>query len=584
MGREPVQAAEEPLIPTSRAPDDPGDGRFLSAVLENLSDALVACDADGTLTLFNPAARRLHGLPAQPVPPELWPQYYDLYAADGSTRLRAEDVPLRRALAGAVVRDEEMVVRPAGRPPRTLLASGQQLRDAEGRLQGAVVVMHDITELRAAEQLRTDQARLEQQRIAAEAGVARLQALNTAAVAVNREQTVDGVLQAITEQAAVVVGAAQAVTSLTRSEDWSQAITAVVMDDEYAAWTGYAEPPDGSGIYSLVCETNRALRLSQDELEAHPRWRGFGRHAADHPPMRGWLAAPLVRRDGRNLGLVQLSDKRAADGAAAEFDAADEALLVQLAQLASLALEKAVEYEREHEVAVELQRSLLPQSLPEVPGLSAHVLYAPGRGEPDLAVGGDFYDLFPAGDDVVALALGDVVGHGLRSASLMGQVRSALRGIAVQEHDPVRVVAALDRVVASLAEDAMATLAYATLHVPTGRLELVLAGHPPPMVLAAGGVARLEVAPGLPLGALPGHPYASAVVHLPPGATLLMYSDGLVEQRSRALGEGLAALERHLEASDRGLPDLCEHLLERLTGGANDDDVALLAVRRDAPA
>ncbi len=133
------------------------------------------------------------------------------------------------------------------------------------------------------------------------------------------------------------MGAHQGVVSLTRGPDWSQAINAVSLTDKYAAWTDYAEMPGGAGIYAWLCEENRPVRFTHRELEAHPRWHGFGAHAKDHPPMRGWLAAPLVGRDGRNLGLIQLSDKE--DGG--EFDEADEAMLVQLAQLASAAVEQA---------------------------------------------------------------------------------------------------------------------------------------------------------------------------------------------------------------------------------------------------
>lgn len=300
--------------------------------------------------------------------------------------------------------------------------------------------------------------------------------------------------------------------------------------------------------------------------------------------MRGWLAAPLIRRDGSNLGLIQLSAKHGidADGRPAEFDDQDEALLVQLAQLASLALEKAVAYDREHQVAVALQRSLLPQTLPTMDGLSAHVEYVPGRGEADLSVGGDFYDVFEVDDDCVALVLGDVVGHGLRSASLMGQIRSGLRGLAMQQADPAIVVSALDKLVATLGDEAMATLAYATLHLPTGRLRLVLAGHPPPMLRREGHVSQIAAEPGLPLGAFPGSGYTPIDVQLDPDVTLLFYSDGLVEHRHRPVFEGIAQLEHSLGAGPQDLAALCGHLLNDLTAGSNDDDVALLAVTRTA--
>jgi PAS domain S-box-containing protein len=133
-----------------------------------------------------------------------------------------------------------------------------------------------------------------------------------------------------------ILGAHQAVVSLTSGEGMSQAINAVSLSDKYAAYAGYARPTDGSGIYAEVCRSNRPMRLTQSQLETHPAWRGFGAHAAEHPPMRGWLAAPLVDRQGKNIGLIQVSDKH--EG---EFTEEDEAVLVQLASIAANGFENA---------------------------------------------------------------------------------------------------------------------------------------------------------------------------------------------------------------------------------------------------
>jgi PAS domain S-box-containing protein len=166
--------------------------------------------------------------------------------------------------------------------------------------------------------------------------VEQLQELAQAALAIHSARSVDEMLGVITERARALIGAHQAVSSLTVGNDWAQAINAMSLSDRNAAWRDYDAAPDGSGIYRLVAETNRPMRLTQQELEAHPHWRGFGAHAGDHPPLRGWLAAPLVARDGGNLGVMRLSDKF--DG---EFTEADEAILVQLAHLAAVAVENA---------------------------------------------------------------------------------------------------------------------------------------------------------------------------------------------------------------------------------------------------
>lgn len=163
-----------------------------------------------------------------------------------------------------------------------------------------------------------------------------LRNLAKAALAVTRATNLDETLREITHAARRIIGAHQGVVSLPGGTDWSQAINTVALTENYSAWQDYAELPDGSGIYAWVCEENTAVRFTQAELEAHPRWRAFSARSPHRPSMRGWLAAPLIGRDGSNLGLIQLSDKE--DGS--DFDAADEAMLVQLAQLASAAVEQ----------------------------------------------------------------------------------------------------------------------------------------------------------------------------------------------------------------------------------------------------
>lgn len=171
-----------------------------------------------------------------------------------------------------------------------------------------------------------------------------LQGLTTAALAINSALSIEEVLQVITKQAASIIGAHQSVTSMTINQNWAQAINAVYLSEKYAQWRNYDEPTDGAGIYACVCHTNRPMRMTQAELEAHPNWKGFGDAADQHPPMRGWLAAPLIGRDGHNIGLIQLSDKY--EG---EFTEADETILVQLAQMASVAVENARLYEAEQQ-------------------------------------------------------------------------------------------------------------------------------------------------------------------------------------------------------------------------------------------
>ncbi|HEY9604808.1 MAG TPA: PAS domain S-box protein [Allocoleopsis sp.] len=187
-----------------------------------------------------------------------------------------------------------------------------------------------------------------------------LSGLTNAALAINSALSIEDVLHVITEQARAIIGTHQSVTSLTLDQNWSQAITCVSLSDKYAAWRTYNEQPDGSGIYACVCQLNRPMRMTQAELEAHPRWKGFGTASGKHPPMRGWLAAPLIGREGRNIGLIQLSDKYSG-----EFTAEDEAIAVQLAQMASVAIETARLYEESEQARAWAETAVAALSVSE---------------------------------------------------------------------------------------------------------------------------------------------------------------------------------------------------------------------------
>lgn len=255
------------------------------------------------------------------------------------------------AAAGRELALQYRVVRPDG-TVREIAARGQVMVGPEGRRR-MVGVNVDITEQQRAQH--------------------QLRQLAAASLAINAAPTTAERLRLTTEHARTIIGAHQAVTSLTRGPDWSQAISAVSLSDKYAAWRDYDAPPDGSGIYAEVCRTNRPMRLTQPELEAHPLWRGFGREAGRHPPLRGWLAVPLVGRDGRNLGLIQLSDKY--EG---EFTEQDEAVLVQLAQLAAVALETAALYEAEQAARAEAEAAVRARD--EFLSIAAHELRTPVTG------------------------------------------------------------------------------------------------------------------------------------------------------------------------------------------------------------
>ncbi|MDT0613392.1 SpoIIE family protein phosphatase [Streptomyces sp. DSM 40712] len=265
------------------------------------------------------------------------------------------------------------------------------------------------------------------------------------------------------------------------------------------------------------------------------------------------------------------------------FTAADTALLEDIARRASLALENARLYQRQRQVAETMQRHLLPK-LPRSPGRRMAARYLPA---PDAShVGGDWYDAFTLTDGATALAVGDVVGHDLEAAAGMAQLRNMLRAYAVsQQKPPSKIVEWLDQATLHIAEVSMATLVFVRMSEQAdGRCELswTNAGHPPPLLVTREGEAcYLTDGHGILLGVTPGQfRRPDATAELPPGATLLLYTDGLIESPAHGLDEGLARLSRHAAALARyPLESFIDELLARARPPDNDDDVAMLAVR-----
>ncbi len=235
-------------------------------------------------------------------------------------------------------------------------------------------------------------------------------------------------------------------------------------------------------------------------------------------------------------------------------------------------------YQREHKIAETLQRSLLPERLPKIEGVQLAARYLPGaRG---AAIGGDWYDVLERPDGRVALVVGDVVGHGLRAAATMGQLRNAFRAYGLVESSPAEVVARINRLVMSGVEDAMATVVYLVLDRETGEVSYSSAGHPPPLVLTPDGPVFLEGGRSVPIGASDPAVFREASAVLPPGSSLLLYTDGLVERRDVGLEERLAQLADVAGAAADDLDALCERVIQLVLGdGDPGDDVALLAVR-----
>ena len=234
--------------------------------------------------------------------------------------------------------------------------------------------------------------------------------------------------------------------------------------------------------------------------------------------------------------------------------------------------------EREHRIAETLQRGLLPDRLPEVPGIGLAARYVPAGAE--MAVGGDWYDVVELPSGRIGLAIGDVAGHGPRAASTMGQLRMALRAYALEEPSPAEVVRRLDRLVSRLLMSEIVTLVYLVLDLDSGMVQFANAGHPPPLVVRAGDqISFLEDGLGPPLGCDdPGLP-AEARFRLVPGSTLLLFTDGLVERRGTSIDEGLQRLATVAMDCGQDIEAFCDQLLCSMVEDDTADDVALLVIR-----
>ena len=300
------------------------------------------------------------------------------------------------------------------------------------------------------------------------------------------------------------------------------------------------------------------------------------------------VCVPLRAR-GRTLGTVSVGTSGGYP-ARPGGDGVDLPLVEDVVARAALALDNARLFEQQREVAVTLQRSLLPRRLPRPPGVQLASRYLPGADGTE--VGGDFYDAVELPGGRLGLTVGDVMGRGVRAAAVMGQIRAALRGYALEGHAPDGVLHRVDALVEALEDGELVTAVHGVLDLAGGRLRLASAGHPAPVHLHAdGSVTAVRLEPGPPLGVGP-LPLQVVELDLAPGDAVLLFTDGLVEDRSMPVFEGVDALTAALRAdparwlapADRA-DAVCSAALRAMGRGPDhDDDIALLAVHRTLPA
>jgi PAS domain S-box-containing protein len=442
--------------------------------------------------------------------------------------------------------------------------------ERDGKIVEWVGASSDVTGQREAEEMR---GRLTEQLSAAALRTVRLQqATSMLAEAI----TVEQVVEVITEVGRSAIGAERSAVAMLDPERLRlRTINPAGLPDSPGSVAGDI-PLDLPSVMTAAILTRRPLLVESPEalrkfFEDQVNLDTFLQHTDE----RAWVGLPLLA-SGAPLGALRFSFTRPRKVADEE-----RVFLEALAGQCALALERASMFEREHTTAETLQRSLLPDRLPTIPGIILEASYLPVTR--NMEIGGDWYDAFRLPDGKLAVAAGDVMGKGLTAAAGMGRVRNALRALALTDPRPAAVLAGLDRLfIATELEEQVTTVAYLVLDPASGEGMAGSAGHLPLLLLSADGPPHLDDAmAGTPLGwASPRQQYA---FRLPPGSTAVLYSDGLVENRRRGLDVGLdelvavAAQAPAAAVEDPAL--LLDYLVERmLTGYEQDDDVTVLVV------
>ncbi|MFJ3864514.1 SpoIIE family protein phosphatase [Streptomyces nigra] len=531
------------------------------AVLHAVREGVVIVGDEGRLLLANDEAHRLLDLPDD---------------AEGRRVLDLGLAPETAELlhSGRMATDEVHLVKDR------LLAVNQRPTHLRGRPSGSVATVRDSTELRALSG-RAEEAR------------ERLDMLYDAGVGIGTSLDVTRTAEELAELAVPRFADYATVDLFDAVLDGGQPEPATLV--RRCALSGIREDaplyPVGREIQFVDSSPQaRALKGAQavvePRLDEAPGWRAqdlersvqvteFGIHSLIAVPLR---AGSLV------LGVVSFWRSRKGR----PFDSEELALAEELVARAAVSIDNARRYTREHGMAVTLQRSLLPRRLPEQNALDVAYRYLPAQ----AGVGGDWFDVLPLSGARVALVVGDVVGHGLHAAATMGRLRTAVHNFSALDLPPDELLGLLDELVARIDQDegqdadtapvTGATCLYAVYDPVSQRCTIARAGHPPPAVVRPDGTVEFpDVPTGPPLG-LGGLPFEAAELDLAPGSRLVLYTDGLVEDREHDIDEGLELLREALAGAGRTPDETCRAVLEARLPDRQNDDVALIVARTRA--
>ncbi|WP_435823841.1 SpoIIE family protein phosphatase [Kitasatospora aureofaciens] len=533
------------------------------AVLHAVREGVVIVGGDGRVLLANDEARRLLDLPPEPEGRAV----ADLGLAPRATELLLSD----RAITDEVL--------PVG---DRLLAVNNRPTASGGGPSGSVATLRDSTELRTlAGKAEVARGRL---RLLYDASLAIGSTLDVRRTAEELARTACGEFcdYATVDLAEDVLRGEEPPTLTAGAEvRLLRVALAGVRDDSplypqdtLVRWAGSTPQAAGfvSGRSALISDVSTDAGWRGQDVERTQAVLDFG--------LASLIAVPLTAR-GVLMGVACFW--RARDRGPFEDD--ELSLAEELAARAAVSIDNARRFTREHTMAVTLQHSLLPRELPEQSALDVAHRYLPAQ----AGVGGDWFDVIPLPGLRVALVVGDVVGHGVHAAATMGRLRTAVQNFSTLDLPPDELLGHLDELVAHLDQETAAaagglaitgaTCLYAIYDPSTATCALARAGHPPPAVVHPDGTAELlDLPSGPPLG-LGGMPFEAAEVRLPPGSDLVLYTDGLVEDRTRDIGAGLDVLTSVLSRPGRSPQEICEAVLDALLPARQSDDIALLVAR-----
>jgi len=531
---------------------------FAEAVAASVGEGVYAVDLEGRLTFLNPAAARVLGWSETELLGESMHDAVHFLDPEGNPRSAETCLLLRVTRDGKPVRvDDDVFVRRDGTLVPVAYTSSPMV--AEGEVIGAVVAFHDITQQKAT-----------QERLRNEADVN--EALLRIAGTLSAERDVDSVVQLVTDAGTLLSGASFGAFFYNLVDEQGERYTRFTVSGVDRSHFERFPLPRNTPIFGPTFTGERTVRF--DDVTAEATYGTMAPHFGmpeGHLPVRSYLAAPVCGRDGEPIGGLFFGHPRAG-----VFTEQHERLVEAVAAHAAIAFENASDSAFAQRVSETLQRSLLPRSLPSKVDVRVVARYQPAQ--QGVEVGGDWYDVIDLGDGRLGVVIGDVAGHNLHAASVMGEIRNAVRAYALDGHSPSGVVERANRFLCSVAPAELATCCYVELHPGEATATVVLAGHPAPIVAAGDGVPRfVDAESNVPLGVDASARFDETTVLLGAASWLVLYTDGLVDQAAISLEEGF---ERLLDATASAPEDLdaaADSILAATTG-ARADDAALLLV------